>query len=428
MSDSIENKDNKIICSEINEIELKFLNNYLFCEKNNFFNLSIMYFNSFEKENKEQLDKYIDDIKKSIVDNYIDENIFFEFLRKNMINYNETIPLKTFDFYIDNINEVMVNLMRSKEVEYKEFLVDILKKSCNSSYSYLIDNYIMDELIDNVTIFINDKLEIFLDYINEKISNEFLYLNFLLNKTGNLGYSTKLSLKNIFNFFKEKIIESINYKIENEIFFYIDIFYRENKNNFAKNLINYYIQENEYNINIYKLRSLLSELIYNESFNKSIDNISYIHIKYITNEIKTKIKTILDDKFYKVNFISNNYSIVIENILINKTTIELNEEMLPIYDLIKDFNLIIKNQNNYFNFIVGERPFDLINIFIEEDLRPPLVLIKEKYSFIEEKIIEFISEKADNFPDCYSMVRDNYPNSSIEDIHDYLNEINETFF
>lgn len=50
--------------------------------------------------------------------------------------------------------------------------------------------------------------------------------------------------------------------------------------------------------------------------------------------------------------------------------------MMPIYNLTQDFFIVVKNQNNRFNFKVNEEPFYIINNFIENELRPPRLLIK----------------------------------------------------
>lgn len=90
-----------------------------------------------------------------------------------------------------------------------------------------------------------------------------------------MGYTTKLSIDNLFIYYKEKISESINNTIENEVNFYIDKFYRENKDIFTKNFINYYYQEkNEYNISLYKIKNYLDEILIEKNFNKTLDIIS----------------------------------------------------------------------------------------------------------------------------------------------------------
>ena len=244
--------------------------------------------------------------------------------------------------------------------------------------------------------------------------------------TDKIGYSTKLALINLFDNSKAKIFESINYIISNEINFYIDMFYRENKKIFTKNFIDYYNEKNEYDINIYKIKNYLGELIYDKNFNKTLDNISFKYIKKITNEIKTKINEFTYNKILLLNSSLDGFSKKLENILKMKETIHINEEMMPIYNLIQNFALIVKNQNNHFTFAISGEPFVLLNNFVEKELRPPLLIIKEEYDFIEDQILDLIAKIADNFPDCYKLVRNNCINNRIEDVYNYIEKINKT--
>ena len=421
--------ENNFNCSDINYKIGKFKHGeqFMICEKNNYFNISMMYFKEFSKENKNKIDSIMKKINSKIEGNYVDGKFLYEYLEKTFKFEKEDFIIENFDIYLENIYEITTFIFDLNDAEYKNFLGNLLIKSFEPSYIHLIDNYILNEIIDNATIIINNKLENYIDYINKKFYNEYLYYIFLLNRTDEIGYSTKLAIINLFNNSKEKIIDSINYTITNEINFYIDIFYRENKNLFRKNFINYYKKnENEYNINIYKIKNYLGELIYDKNFNKTLDNSSYLFIKKISEEIKKAIKDYTDNKLLQLQFSLNDFSEKLEDILNTKETINVNEEMLPIYDLIQNFTLIVKNQNNRFNFIISGEPFILMDDFIKEELKPPLLLIKDKYNFIEEQILDLIGEIADNFPDCYSLVRDNFINNRIEEVYNYIEKVNET--
>ena len=159
-----------------------------------------------------------------------------------------------------------------------------------------------------------------------------------------------------------------------------------------------------------------------------MDNISYTLIKNITEEIKLKQKIIINNKTSELYSSLNEYSRNLENILSKKETININEEIFPIFELIQEFDSIIKNQNNNFNFKVNQEPFNLMEDFIEEELKPPFSLIKEYYDFIENQIMEFINDIVDDFPDCYSVVRDNFINNKINDVNNYIIDINDTIF
>ena len=423
------NRD-KFICSELNEniVEFRNVKQLNICKENNYFNSSIIYFQRFNDTNKNELDELITSIKIKLDANYIDGYFLNEYLETNISQNIEKIYLEKFDSSIESIYETIDHVNLLKDGEYKNFLSELLKKSFNYSYTNLINNYIIKDILDNVTILINNKFEIYLDYINEKMFNEFLYYIILLNQTDALGNSTKSSLNNLFKNIKEKISESIDNTIENEIMFYIDIFYRENKNIFLTNYINYYNQEkNEYNITLYKIKNYLGELIYDKNFNKSLDNISLSFTKEITNEIKSKIKNDIDSKLSTLFTRLNNFSSNFDTIINSKETIQINEEMFPIYNLIQDFDQVVKNQNNRFNFTVNQEPFDIMNNFINDELRPPLKLIKEKYDFIEEQIANLVSQIVDTFPDFYSEIRDNFVNNKVESVYGLFNEVDNTF-
>ena len=217
--------------------------------------------------------------------------------------------------------------------------------------------------------------------------------------------------------------------IENEITFYIDIFYRENKNIFTKNFINFYAEneyEKKYNITIYKLKNYIEELIYDKNFNKTLDNISQSLIKKIVDEIKLKINLIMDNDISLLLSNLNNFSSNLEKILSTKEVINISEEMSTIKNLIQDFDIIIKNQNNRFNFKISKEPLNIMENFVEEDLRPPLILIKDYYNFIENQIMDVISDIVDDFPDCYSLVKNNFIDNRIDDVNNYIKDINET--
>ena len=249
----------------------------------------------------------------------------------------------------------------------------------------------------------------------------------MLNGTEQLGNSTKNSLSFLFNDIIEKIYKKINNSLENEINFYTDIFYRENKNILSKFFIDYYYQDkNEYEIDIYQLKNYLGELILDKNFNKTLNNYSSLLIKYIRDEIELKVKQYINNKIQILSEELNIISINITNIISSKEIIDINEDMLPIYYLNQNFSIIIKNHDDHYKFKIGEEPFQLITSFIDEDIRPPLIIIKEKYNYIEEQILEVITSISDNFPDCYSIVRDNFINNRIEDIYNYITEINET--
>ena len=78
----------------------------------------------------------------------------------------------------------MINYINNTKNDiYTNYLYDLFIKSFNYSYFYLVNNYLIDELIDDINILIIDKLELNIEYMTIKIKNEFDYYLFILNNT-----------------------------------------------------------------------------------------------------------------------------------------------------------------------------------------------------------------------------------------------------
>ena len=146
---------------------------------------------------------------------------------------------------------------------------NILIESFNISYGKIINSYITNETINAINILINDKINIFIDYFSNKINNDYEYYSLLLDQIDELGNSTKLSIINLFTQIPKKLNESIYYLIEEEIFYYIDIFFTNNKNIFINNFIEFYLnEEKQFNLGIYKVEDYVKEMISDKEFNK----------------------------------------------------------------------------------------------------------------------------------------------------------------
>jgi len=330
---------------------------------------------------------------------------------------------------LDDINDIILHIFNIKDNEYKNFLYDILIKSFNISYKDFVYNYILNEVTNNVTIFVNSKLEFYIDYIKQNIKSEYLYYLFLLNYTEQVGISTKESLINLYLNFKKKVNESIYYSIENEIYFYINSFYRENKNLLTENYINYFYKSlNSYNIDIYKIKNYLDEIIIDQNFNKTLKNYSKILMNEIIIKIKLEIQRVIDDKIIPLNLVLDSYSSEIQNILNEKQIINVSDEMSTIYKLILNFSKLVTSQNNKFTFNVGKEPFNLLNDFIIDELKPPLLSIKALYNSIEQKLLEKIFEITSNFPDLYSVIKERFIENRIESLNEFLNDIHSYLY
>ena len=157
-----------------------------------------------------------------------------------------------------------------------------------------------------------------------------------------------------------------------------------------------------------------------------MNNISSNLITKIKNEIKNNVKnTILT----KINSFNKECDLIYNQIIIKLNEIKtspLTEEMKTLILLINNQASLLENQNNKFLFSIGKSPFDILNIFITEELEPPILLIKEKYELIEKDLVNRIQPIAENFPDCVSEVKENLLGTKMETIDESLNQINET--
>ena len=167
-------------------------------------------------------------------------------------------------------------------------------------------------------------------------------------------------------------------------------------------------------------------MISDRTFNKTLNNIS----NYLINELKKEVKeSIRNSIIAKINSFNEQSQLIIDNIqiMLNQViTKELLEDMETLVELINNYTLLVENQNNRYNFIMGENPFNLLNIFIYEKLEPPLLLIYDKYNSIEEQLLQRIQALAEEFPDCYSIIKNKLLGNKIELIDLLTNQINST--
>ena len=430
----VDKYNNSINCLDLfsNQTEVNFekTKQFLICDENNYFNYTAIIFEKFEDSYKKKLDNLIFEVIKEIDSNYLDEKFLYNYLENNFqIESLKDFDIKEFKMNLEDINDIILHIINIKDNEYKIFLYDILIKSFNISYKDFVYNYILNEVTNNVTIFINNKLESYIDYIKQNIKSEYLYYLFLLNYTEQIGISTKEALINLYSNFQKKVNESIKYSIENEIYFYINSFFRENKHLLTENYINYFYKNlNNYNIDIYKIKNYLEEIIIDQNFNTTLKNYSKVIMNEIIIKIKLEIQKVIDDKIMPLNLVLDSYSTELQNILNEKKIINVNDENSKIYKLILNFNKLVTSQNNKFTFNVGVEPFNLLNDFIIDELKPPLLSIKTLYNTIEQKLLEKIFEITSNFPDLYSVIKERFIENRIENLNEFLNEIHSYLY
>jgi len=106
-------------------------------------------------------------------------------------------------------------------------------------------------------------IDLNINYIKEKILNEDIYYSFILNKTRELGITSKKAFANLYDYLTDKINKTLYYQIEDYISCNIVFFYRENRHLFKNTFINYYIKNSNKKLstdNVFKLNSYFPEL------------------------------------------------------------------------------------------------------------------------------------------------------------------------
>jgi hypothetical protein len=166
----------------------------------------------------------------------------------------------------------------------------------------MIDNFIVDELIDNVSVLINNNIETQIDYLTNKIINEYDYYQLLLNNTKAIGMNSKISFTNLYKILFKKLNETLFYLVEDKIYLYLDLFNRKNKNIFKDKFIDFYVNNlNKYRINFNFLSEILQDIFLDKNFNKTLDSISK---ELIENNMILKLKQAINALIeYKTNIL-----------------------------------------------------------------------------------------------------------------------------
>ena len=421
-------------CTNISDIEpVKFYNqteHLLNCYEHNYYNYSVIIFENFNESYKKIMDDIFKNITDKINSNHLDENFINAYIEKKYYLNEFNMSHNELYIYYEDFEDIIFYLNMVKNEEYRNFLYNSLKQAYEISYVKFIDDYISNEITNNITIYINDKLDIFIECLKNKISYEYFYYIFLLNKTEEIGETTKNAFIYLHSNLKNKIEQTFNYIIEEDIFYYINIFFRENKDQLLNNFINYYNKDNnEYQINIFKLKLNLDDILFDKEFNKTLKNITNSLMSIIRDKAKSKINEIKNVKlkslYDTIDDIQNKLIQILNSIPIN----EIPEDMNNLIELINNYTILVKNQNEFFKFNIDEEPFYLINNFTEYDLRPPLYLIKEFYNSIEELLINKIMNIVDNFPNYSSIIEEELDiDSKLEQLNDNYNNINRSLF
>ena len=417
--------DSSLNISEIEKVNFTNKTEILLdCYNNNYYNNKIHLYKNFEEKYKGKLDYLINDINKIETSNFY-QNLLKDYFEKyyKLDNYKQTKEVSD-DIYFKlflTYDETILYINYTQNSIYNDYLYNLLIYFFKPSYINYIDNYLIPPLIDNITIYINNNVEIYLYYIINKIKDEYNYYIMILDDIEELGINSIESLSNLYDDVNKKINQSITYIINEYVLFYIDIVFKKNRYIFRDNYITYYLKgKNEYDIEIYQLKEVIKEMIYDGKFNKILNEYSdEIINRHIIEKLNNTINYLIYNKLDQVYSTINDFKIKIKNILSNITIIEGSENL---NNIINSYKIILFNQNNQFMFKVSYIPFELLDNFIKNILAPPISEIKKQYNSIEEKILEKILYIVNSFPDFNKIIKENL---AIYDIFKSIKLFNE---
>ena len=383
-------------------------NNLLICHENKYYNYKVKIIEDFDEIYKNDLEINIQNLTSIIERRIIDETYLYYFLLDeiNFEEYNLILDdisivfddIKDLNFYIDNI----------KEKDYRNELENSLFINYKNSYTKYINDYILNNILSNIDILINERIMIQINFIKNKILGDFDYFKLILNDTNLIGTTTKKAFNQLYENLKQKINSIINEEIENILYDNLNLFYKKNSKLFRNNFLNYYVNNNNKNVSIYKFNEFIYDIMKEISFNKTLDEITNsIFDSIIIETIKNRINDTLYKNIENFFIIIDDIKIEMNNILNNIQDKEVPNDMNNTVNLIDEYNELVKSQNTKFIFIVSEKPFQIISVFIEDYLEPPLIEIKNQYNSIEIELLNKISDILGNFPDYSEIVKNN---------------------
>jgi hypothetical protein len=270
------------ISSNISDYEeIVFINkteSLLFCHNNSYFNFKVKIFEEFEPKYKSEFDLIISNLSNLIINRKIEESYLFNFLVKeiSLEQYNFTLDDIITDF--QDFQDLSFYINNMKNIEYRDELNSILILNYNISYNKFLNDYIIQEILSNIEILINEKILMQMNYIENRMVDNFKYYKLLLSETNLFGKTTKLAFLKLYDNMKLKINETINEQIEN-ILFDLNIFCRSNIESFKNIYINEFIDD------------ILKEI----RFNQTLNNITYLIFDSI---ISKKINDSINNKLY----------------------------------------------------------------------------------------------------------------------------------
>jgi hypothetical protein len=242
------NNNESNFCLNVSEINIslyyKELNKISECQSNNYYNYTYIIYEGFKEDNKYNLDQNMFNIIKTVNSNIIDENYLHQYVHNYFIK-NTSLDINIIDYknYIEDIQDFNLYIKNLREPEYQNLMKENLIESFNVSYTSIANLYLTNEIINKINNLLYNKFDIFIDYYMNKIRDDSEYFSFLLDSIEEIGNSSKSAIINLYSNIPKKLNETIYYIIEDDIFYYIDIFFRENKNLFINGYLKFYLND-----------------------------------------------------------------------------------------------------------------------------------------------------------------------------------------
>jgi len=379
------------------------------------------YYSIFENNNK-LLNSIIFNITR-IIYNLDSSKYLYDYLNDVIELYKYNITLNDMSSLFQSFNDYTAYINYNKNKEYKDFLNSSLITYYNESYTKLVNNYISEVLLSNIDILIDERIILEINIFENKLSNDYDYYIFLINKNKELG-STKSAFENLYYELKLKINETINEYVDKYLFSNFDQFIRNIEELLREKYLGFYSDNKHKNNFIFKSDDFIFEIIKEPSFNKTLSNIYY---NIFNKTLKDKINLKLNESLYKK---LNNFFHLLDSkksgiyAYLNKVKSSKQDEMVNIKNLIYSYKLKIIGFNSKYAFYFSNRPFLNIKDFINDYLNPPLTKIKNKYNEIETELVDQSIEKLNNLDDFSSIIENDLNlESKISKLTQYIETI-----
>ena len=387
---------------------------YLFyCNNNKYFNYSNIIIKKNELDDEKIKNKIINiiyEINMNIFnDSYLDSFLSNEFQLKIKENNKISIEnLKTyFYFEFESFQEICNYLYSNMEQKYIDNLKQSLIKNFYISYSNFVEDYLVSEIDISFYINIIESINTKLNYIKKHIIEENDFFSLLLNHTEAIGITTKESLIQLYILLYENINNTSNDFLESIFNSNIKLLLKENKKIFFDSYIRY-IKDNKNFYEIYQFDKYIANILDDNKFNTTLKNISYNLLEeQIMNKIKENMLTIMNSnmkEFYDLLYSLKN---IMDNHLKDIIILNYSDDFIPIKDKNENFTSILNEQNYKYSFVVSERPFIVLDDFINSNLKSPLIYIELCYNKIENELMNKLIEKIDHFDNIYELIKVN---------------------